>query len=366
MGYKNISFGNDNAQQINDIKTKKKIIDFLFNTINLSKYRYTFLNSHSNLKFLKENEHYVSPNFHGYNYLLIFMTINDSHLSIMIDRRKLKYNKEHIDFNKLVCIKVNMNISKKVYNGTILDGKYIRHNNKNSNNYTFLVQDYYFLLGNSVLDVELSQKINMLDSTIKKYFSNVPCKNFNIKINKLYSYHELDTMITKVMPNLKLLTNGIIFFPKHSGTSIIFLNKKETKEETKIEIIEGNKENSSSLVPDRLDDIIMNMKTYLHNRNYSYINSSPDSQVNLQLKRTKIPDVYDIYCKNNDELVKKGIAHIPNMKTSHMCQDYFKNNETKLFKCTYYKKFLKWIPIEEAKNNKIDSEYKMNQIIKSN
>ena len=65
MVFKQISFGNDSGQLINDIKIKKKIIEYLFNAINLSKYRYTFLNNINRLKFLKENEHFVSPNFHG-------------------------------------------------------------------------------------------------------------------------------------------------------------------------------------------------------------------------------------------------------------------------------------------------------------
>ncbi len=364
MVYKNISFGSDSAQMINDIKTKKKIIEFLFNTINLSNYRYTFLNNINRLKYLKENEHYVSPNFHGYNYLLIFTTVNEKPLTVMVDRRKLKYNQDHIDYNKLSCVKVDMRVSKKINKGTILDGKFIRNNN----DYIYLIQDVYHLMGNNMTDTEISKKINILDSTINTYFSSNPCKNFQIKINKLYTYDEIDNMINKVMKGCKLLTNGIIFFPKYSGTSIIYLDKKEEKSQVKVEILEGGESPgyNTTLKPDRLNDIIMNMKTYLHSRNYGYMQESSDMMANLELRKTKIPDVFDIYAKNDNDMVKQGIALIPNMKTSHLCQEVFRQEDKKIMVCKFYKKFKKWIPLKITNSNKIDSEYKINKIVKSN
>ncbi|VVU95263.1 hypothetical protein CPAV1605_988 [seawater metagenome] len=365
MVYKNISFGCDNAQMINDIKTKKKLMDFLFNTINLSNYRYSFLNNYNRLKYLKENEHYVSPNFHGYNYLFIFTSVNGTNMAVMIDRRKLKYNQDHIDYNKLSCIKVDMKISKKMYNGTILDGKFIRSNNE----YIFLIQDVYYLLGNSMLDTELSKKINILDSTINTYFANNPCHNFNIKINKLYEYKDLDMMINKVMKGCKLLTNGIIFFSKYSGNSIIYLDKKEeSSTNTKVQIVESGEtvDMNTTLKPDRLNDIIMNMKDYLHGRKYGYMVEESDKMVQLEIRKTKIPDVFDIYLKKEDDkLEKNGIALIPNMKTSHLCQNLFRNSDKEVMVCQYYSKYKKWIPLRKASNDKIDNEYKIKKVMKA-
>ena len=39
---------------------------------------------YSIVKFLKENEHYVSPNFKGYNYLLIMLMQHSVHLFLII------------------------------------------------------------------------------------------------------------------------------------------------------------------------------------------------------------------------------------------------------------------------------------------
>ena len=359
MVFKQISFGNDSGQLINDIKIKKKIIEYLFNAINLSKYRYTFLNNINRLKFLKENEHFVSPNFHGYNYLLIFTNINDTNMAVMIDRRKLKYNLEHIDYQKLACTKIECKVSKKIFKGTILDGKFIR----NKNDHIFLVQDVYQLLGNNIIDQPLDKKINMLDSTINQYFSSRPFRNFSLKINKLYTYYEIDHLINNVMKNCSLMTNGIIFFPKYSGISIIYLEQKDVLQKNKVTISESNmfkteayNKPASEISSNTTADIILNMKGYLHGRKYGYEYEKNKKIGIFEVRKTQIPDVYDMYLSNEEnKLVRQGIAHIPNMKISHLCQDIFRDKNKQIMSCIHSQKFNKWIPMNKSDNQEIDN-----------
>ena len=42
---KQINFGNSKGLIINDLNVKNKIFDYLFNSLNLSKYRYVMLNN---------------------------------------------------------------------------------------------------------------------------------------------------------------------------------------------------------------------------------------------------------------------------------------------------------------------------------
>ena len=110
----------------------------------------------------------------------------------------------------------------------------------------------------------------------------------------------------------------------------------------------------------------MNMKKYLHGRKYSYMKDSGDKILNLEVRKTKIPDVFDIYINNNDKkLIKYGIACIPNMITSHLCQEVFKDSEKQIMKCIYFPKFKKWIPLEKSSSDQIDNEYKVKKIIKT-
>ena len=73
-----VKFGNSDAFIINDLDLKTKIIDYIFSIIELSKYRYNMLENIQQLNFLKTNEHYVSPNFKGFNYFLIFYRFKDN------------------------------------------------------------------------------------------------------------------------------------------------------------------------------------------------------------------------------------------------------------------------------------------------
>ena len=68
MDKKTTKFGTSDAIIITDLSLKNKIIDFLFDSIDLSNYRYNMLNNIQRLQFLKENEHYVTPNFADCDY----------------------------------------------------------------------------------------------------------------------------------------------------------------------------------------------------------------------------------------------------------------------------------------------------------
>ena len=84
--FKKIVLGGSDATVVN-LDVKNKVIDYLYSKLDLSKHRYIMLNNIQKLKFLQDNEHYVSPNFKGYNYLLIMITINDNQYCVTIDRK---------------------------------------------------------------------------------------------------------------------------------------------------------------------------------------------------------------------------------------------------------------------------------------
>jgi hypothetical protein len=74
------------------------------------------------------------------------------------------------------------------------------------------------------------------------------------------------------------------------------------------------------------------------------------------MKKTSTPDVYELYeAENTSELtgtenlthnlVKEGIAHIPNMSTSHYFRNIFRNKNMIKVNCIRSEKFNKWIPL---------------------
>jgi len=326
MFNKKIQFGNNECYIVDD-ETKQKVIDYLYSKLDLSKYRYIMLNSIDKLKFLQENEHYVSPNFKGYNYLLIMMMINNKPICVAVDRRKLSYHKHGLDMKTIQIIRLNLRTTENMFMGTIFDGKLIQSNNE----YIFLIQDSFYLMGKKILDMEIMEKLTYLDSIFKNNFKKENNINLDFKLNKLCKYEDLEKLITG-LNKISIPTNGIIFYPKYSGITVLHTEKRTDK-------IEINTKNNE-MIENKSYHIIYDFVNFLKSRTYNYESGSKIKQ--LWLLRTIIPDVYDILEKEDSE--KLGIALIPNLKISQMCDDIIKDNPVK-FNCIFSNKFKKWIPL---------------------
>ncbi len=332
MYNKKVIFGSSDTNLL-DNDTKSKVIDYLYSKLDLSKFRYIILNNIQKLKFLQDNEHYVSPNFRGYNYLLLMLTINDKQYCLAIDRKKLSYHKSQLDMKTIQILQINMKTTESLYRGTIFDGKLIQTNNE----YIFLIQDCFYLMGNKILEMEMSQKLTHLDSILKNHFKKEKtpyCSNFDFKLNKLYKYSELESLIGN-LNKLSISTNGIIFYPKFSGVNVLHIEKKSDK----VDITSNNHE----VIEQKSYHIIHDFVNFLKSRTYSYESNGKTKL--LWLSRTIIPDVYDIAEKENGD--KLGIALIPNLKTSQLCDDIILDKPTK-FNCIFCNKFKKWIPLNVA------------------
>jgi hypothetical protein len=330
MMIKKISFGSDEGLLLTDFNIKKKVVDYLYNSLNLSKHRFIMLNTINKLEFLKETVHYVSPSFKGFNYFLIFMNIDNRKYCVAVDRRKLSYHEGQLDLKTCFIVKVNVKTSDSIFDGSIFDGKLIESSNK----YIFLIQDCFHLMGKKIIDLEMEEKMNYLDNILKIHFTNSEvCSNFSFKINKLWTYKDLNNLIKNIIPTCSIPCNGLVFYPKYSGIFIIHIEKKNDK----IEIETSQNQNIEA----KTYDIIYNFVDFLKSRTYSYEKGNKFRK--LWVSKSNIPDVYNLSEKENGERI--DIAHIPNIKISHLCKDTIKEDKPIKFNCVYHTKFKKWIPI---------------------
>ena len=81
--------------------------------------------------------------------------------------------------------------------------------------------------------------------------------------------------------------------------------------------------------------------------------------LNFLIKKTLKPDVYDLYLQGPNNIVKHGIACIPNLKCSQMLRSMFEetiDEQDLCVECRYYKKQCKWQPLHKSKEpmSKID------------
>ena len=332
---KKIQLGNGDGFYINETEIKSKVIDYLYSTLNLSKYRYVMLNNIQKLQFLQENEHFVSPNYKGHNYFLIFMIIQNKSYCVLIDRKKLSYHKNQLDINNLAIIRIMVNTNNNIFSGTIFEGKIIQ---KDQNNY-FLIQDCFCLMNKKIIDMEINQKMLYLNNILNANLSGTSvCSNFVFKINTLYKYCEIEKLVNEIIPSCGILSNGLIFYPKLSGIIVLFVEKKIEKINIDVN------QNCEEKVELRSFDLVFNFKDFLTQRTYSY--EKEGKKKIFWIKKTDIPDVYNLYEDKNQP--KNGIAHIPNLKISHYCLNNI-GNELVQCNCIYNNKFQKWIPLQIIK-----------------
>ena len=338
--------GRGSANIISSFEEKKEIINYLFHNVNLSNYRFQMLKDITQLEFLKKNEHFVSPNFNGVNYLLIFMKLKNRNRTFMIDRRKLKYNKEHLDLKSFLILEVDFKAENSIFLGTIIDGKLLRLEN---NKYIFICNDCYQLFGKSLITQKLEKKYQTLDKIIASEMSPKPCYNFEFKINKLYNYDKLDQLIKTIIPKTKLPINGIVFYPIVSGNIIIYsekINKNSLKSKNDTKNIEKpitnfKIDNNSK---DESYHIVRDLCLYLKSRTKTSIEDFKSyEKKELILRKSDIPDVYFLY--ENEDKPQIGIAHIPNLKVSQELYKIFENKKTHKMLCYLDKHFKKWSPI---------------------
>jgi hypothetical protein len=330
---KRITFGSNESYLITDYTIKQNIIDYLYSSLNMSKHRFVMLNNINKLESLVTDIHYVSPSFKGFNYLLIFITLDNKKYCVAIDRRKLSYHKEQIDIKTVFMVKIHVKVSDSIFSGTIFDGKLIDSSNK----FIFLIQDCFYLMGKKILDMEMTDKMNHLDNILKLHFINTTvCENFIFKLNKLYTYENLEELIKVIIPKCNITIQGLVFYPPQSGISIIHIEKKNDKVD-----IETTQPTQSVMVESKTYDLIYNFVDYLKARTYSYEKGNKTRQ--FYLCKSNIPDVYNYSEKENGE--RLGIVHIPSIKISHLCVDNIGENQYVKFNCVYHTKFKKWIPV---------------------
>ena len=295
MSNKNIDY---NSKDI-----KSYIINYLYNCINISKYKYELINNFNDIQPLKDEIHHVSPNFSGKNNFIVFLKINKNFYSILVDRTTLKYNKNNLNFDKVKFFPLNVKAKQNIYDGTILDGKLIK---TKTNKLIFLITDVFILEGKNMLEDKLENKLINIKIYLEK---NIKIDNFckiTFDINKLYKYNDIHNIIKENKNHELYNLYGIIFYPKKSGITKIFNN---------IELV-----------------------------------SDKDKYAYIQLKKKDLPDVYDTFILNDDKLNNTGIAYIPTIELSQYCSQVFSYNHSIIFKCKWNNKFDKWEPIEKANN----------------
>lgn len=333
----------NNFNEVINNSIKNIIINTLYNELNISTFRYQLIDSITNLENIKKEPFYVTPHIMGVNCWIIFFEHEKKRYQFIINKKDLKFYQNQININqiKIYNFWCNHHLSglNELYPLSVLDGRFIINNQ--DNNLIYIIQDILILGGNKLLTKNLSDKTKTIDKLIPNINRCLENK-FTMKVAGIYAIDQIGDLVFNKIKNSKLKINGLIFLPEKSGKSYIYINDNE--------FIQLRTQISNDIICKQYTSLSV-PAIPLQMSNKSQLDNSLENE--FVLKKTNIADVFEVYnLIDNDKIYLNistenmmGIAHIPDIKTSHYCKMMGNNNEIFINKCTYNNKFKKWMPI---------------------
>lgn len=341
-GYQNMNsnrnrYNDSNSLMNNDVKNL--LLNYLFSSLEMSKYRYKIINNLNDLAIFRNQKFYVSANFAGINSMLIFIKLNGVDYSFTVDKKTLSYSMNNIDLSKVKLYPAKVRLEENIYNGTIFDGIYI------NNTKEFIITDVMYFRGKNMVNENIHHKLLSTLSYLQKFYKKGNDLNaIELIVNRLYELENINELVRDItnLSNCK----GLSFQPEISGsyTKLIYML---IETDLKTDIMPSVKSKKKET------DIIKINQNKLNNEDI----------LTFKMKATDIDDVYKLYLiyksKQNEKTtiknIKIDIAFIPDIKTSKMCKKIFKDTTEVLMKCQYDKEKEKWIPESVNKKDEFPS-----------
>ena len=211
---------------INQNETKMILIKYIYDNLEISKFKYKILEYDYDLPLLKETKYFISPNYNGITGLLVFIKLKDKFYSFIIDRRTLSYNPNQVDIEKVKLYPVKCRLDISIYNGSILDGILLYNVNNKSKIKNFIINDIYFFRGQDLTQDKIIYKLLNITTYLESFFKNDSQLNdINLIVNKLYTVNEIKKLVNHYIPITKFSNciKGIAFYPEMSNTKLIYL-----------------------------------------------------------------------------------------------------------------------------------------------
>lgn len=249
------------------------------------------------------NPHIICLKSSGTPYLLYCTQINGVNYTFLIDKKiKVGY-----DFPKIFVTPYQFNSS--IFKGTLFEVELVR---SKTNKWFLLIGDIYYHKSSSCKNIVIMDRMNLIQNLFEKeYNSDSFCDVCPIQLKRYFDYSEKEYIMNEFIPKLDYGSRGFYFVPlKCSYSKILYLFKEgDLKKPEKV------KKNT----------------------------------LNFMIQKTLKSDVYELYLQGPNNIVKYGIACVPNLKCSLMLRAIFSDDsETVCVECKYNGKFKKWEPLQKT------------------
>jgi hypothetical protein len=359
----NISFCDKQCSNINDNKVKAQIVKHLeaqygipiisrdFNVINPN-----------NLRIVSFHQHVLAPLTNGNPYLLFLTRIDGINCSIYIDRKL----KDGYTYPKMHCVKYNFQ-EELFEKETVFSGELVKDNERR---WVFLIDGILLYKELPTTEKNVIARYELIHSIMaNEYNRDAFLEICPLQVKRLFLYRDVEKMVQDFIPNLSYTCKGILFYTLNNRCSnFAFLLPRDSQFKIK--------------TPEEINDIVQEKYPKLWSKKHAinqeqipdalFINTieqrigvvSSNCKANTQIAvdnvvfkilKTDIPDIYNLYCidPSTSNLVKYGIALVPNIRISHYLSNGFKddaNNLDRLVECRFSKIFEKWTPVQFVAN----------------
>jgi hypothetical protein len=294
-----IKFCNKKASTIdnNILLDVCKQLKFKYN-FHFNKATYESLNR-TNISNIIENPYLVSFDIKGHDFILFLTTVRGKKYCLFIEKKTE---------NDIKIYSVKFRFDSDLYDGTIFQGK-LTMNNKEC--WIFIISDIYCERSNTLTNQSFSKRLNRISTILKTKYKYDDFMNVcHIQVKSFFLYHHVE-MIKKDSKK------KLLFIPEYSNQTRYRYYLDESVKEVK-------NENKRDMV--------------------------------FEIRKTDLPDVYELWYYKNNKMVKNSIATISTMKTSLFVRKLFESNKKQIYVlCKYRDTFnIKgWIPYEESTKNRI-------------
>ena len=366
-----ISFCDKQCSNINDNKVKSQIVKHLEAQygIPIISRDFTVINP-NNLRIVSFHQHLLTPLTNGNPYLLLLIRIDGINCCIYIDRKL----KDGYTYPKMHCVKYNFH-EELFENETVFSGELVKDTERR---WVFLLDGILLYKGMTTTEKNVIGRYELIHSIMaNEYTRDAFLEICPLQVKRLFLYRDVEKMVQDFIPNLSYTCKGILFYTLNNRCSnFAFLLPRDAQFEIKTH--------------DEIDDIVQTKYPKLwakkHDINQEQIPDalsinpieqqggitavatpamiSTDCKAKVEIAvdnvvfkilKTDIPDIYNLYCieSSTTNLVKYGIALVPNIRISHYLYNGFKgdaNNLDRLVECRFSKIFEKWTPIRFVAN----------------
>jgi predicted HicB family RNase H-like nuclease len=303
-----ILFGNSVGYKINNYLIKKKIIDYLQDNIDVFRFNDNLILNEDDLLTIKNQDYIIVPNIVGEDYIFVGIKLKENYFVVLIEKKTLSDFK-NINYNNLNIISIQIRLKVDTYKGTIFDGRVVNLGGCCA----FIINKVHMLNGDNLNGKNIYEIYKLTEDFISESYVIDPNMNTILfKLNRIYELNEMETLINEKIPNSKFKFSSLDFISNDC------------------------------------------CKTF----RYYYTNQDYDVKSAVMFGKLINVDVVELFSKDDNDKIKRiGIAHIPDIKTSQICNQYISGSELTPIKCKLNYRFKKWVPEEIYLENKDINSY---------